>query len=54
LALLCPFSTKPGTGSGLGLAVVRRILDLYGGGIEVRSELDTGTEFVIFCPKHEA
>ncbi len=48
------FSTKPGTGSGLGLAVVRRILDLYGGGIEVRSELDTGTEFVIFCPKHEA
>ncbi|MBD3331992.1 PAS domain S-box protein, partial [candidate division GN15 bacterium] len=46
------FSTKPRTGSGLGLAVVKRVLELYGGDIDVRSRLDSGTEFVIFCPEY--
>jgi signal transduction histidine kinase len=46
------FSTKPRTGSGLGLAVVKRVLELYGGDITVRSRLDSGTEFVIFCPEY--
>ncbi|MFH1686036.1 MAG: PAS domain S-box protein [bacterium] len=42
------FSTKPGTGTGLGLAMVKRIVELYGGQIEVHSQVDKGTDLVIF------
>jgi len=36
--------------SGLGLAIVKRIVDLHDGKINVKSELDTGTEFTITLP----
>jgi len=41
------FSTKPRTGTGLGLAVSKKIVELYSGSIEVNSSLDKGTKFII-------
>lgn len=46
-----PFFTTKGTaGTGLGLATVREIVDLYRGHIEVESDPDVGTIFRIFFP----
>ncbi len=39
------YSTKPTTGTGLGLGVVRRLVQLYGGTIEVESKIGEGTLF---------
>ena len=39
------------TGKGIGMAVVRRIVDDYNGKILVSSELDKGTEIVILLPQ---
>ena len=41
------YSTKPSTGTGLGLGVVRRLVQLYGGTIDVESENGKGTMFTI-------
>ncbi len=41
------YSTKPNSGTGLGLAVAKRIVELYGGTITVSSVEDTGTKFEI-------
>ncbi|MFH1374327.1 MAG: PAS domain S-box protein [bacterium] len=41
------FSTRPKDGTGLGLAMAKKIAELYNGSIEVESELDKGTKFVI-------
>jgi signal transduction histidine kinase len=42
------FSTKPSEGMGLGLNECRRIVDLYGGEIQVDSEVGRGTQITIF------
>ena len=41
------FSTKPTSGTGLGLGIVKRLVQLYGGQIEVKSKLNEGTTFTI-------
>lgn len=37
-------------GSGLGLSITRRLIDLMGGAIEVRSEVGRGTQFCVRLP----
>lgn len=39
-----------GTGFGLGLALVRRIAELHGGEVDVRSELEQGSTFSVTLP----
>ena len=44
------FTTKP-HGTGLGLTVVKRVVDLYGGQISVDSKIGKGTTFTIKLPR---
>ena len=45
------YTTKPaGEGTGLGLAVAKRIVDFHGGSIEVHSKVGVGTTFTIHFP----
>jgi len=45
-----PFFTTKDTGTGLGLAVVKRLLENHSGTIECRSEEGKGTTFIITIP----
>jgi two-component system, NtrC family, sensor kinase len=45
------FTTKP-HGTGLGLFVIRRIVEAHGGHVEVRSALGNGTIFHVCLPSH--
>jgi signal transduction histidine kinase len=44
------YSTKPNTGTGLGLATVKKIVDVNGGSIQVESEWKRGTTFTVMLP----
>jgi signal transduction histidine kinase len=44
------YSTKPTTGTGLGLGVVKRLVQLYGGTIEVESKVGEETRFSVALP----
>jgi signal transduction histidine kinase len=43
------YSSKPG-GTGLGLAVVRKIIEAHGGDIDVESHPGSGTRFILHLP----
>ena len=45
--------TKNITGSGLGLSIVRKLAENYGGSIEVSSEPDIGSIFTVILPKEK-
>lgn len=45
-----PYVSSKSLGRGLGLAIVRTIVEAHGGGIRVTSELDEGTTFYVFLP----
>jgi signal transduction histidine kinase len=46
-----PFFTTKEKGTGLGLALSKKIVDAHGGSVEVDSNTETGTEFVLTFPK---
>jgi len=52
--IFTPFYTTRDTGTGLGLAVVNRILGAYGGKIYMQSEPGKGSVFTIWLPVHAA
>ena len=45
-----PFFTTRAQGTGLGLAVTRKIIEDHGGHITVRSKLGVGSTFTIYLP----
>ncbi len=45
------FSTKPTTGTGLGLSYVLKIINIYNGRIDVQSQENIGSTFTVFIPK---
>lgn len=48
------FTTKgEGRGTGLGLAMVKRLMHEYGGHVTVASEVDRGTTFTLYLPLAE-
>lgn len=44
------FSTKPESGTGLGLGMLKRLVHLYGGKVEFDSTPGEGTTFSVFVP----
>lgn len=45
--------TKNVLGSGLGLSILKRLAELYGGRVEVESELDRGSTFTVYLQTGE-
>jgi two-component system, NtrC family, nitrogen regulation sensor histidine kinase NtrY len=48
--LFRPFFTTKNNGTGLGLAVVQKIIVQHGGHIEVRNGTKGGAEFIVTLP----
>ncbi|MCX5795714.1 MAG: ATP-binding protein [Elusimicrobia bacterium] len=48
--IFAPFFTTKARGTGLGLAVVRKVLDRHNGGVEVESVVGQGTVFKLTLP----
>lgn len=46
-----PFFTTKARGSGLGLSIVKQIVDYHQGYIEAVSEASRGTQFTIYLPQ---
>ena len=49
-----PFYTSKQTGTGLGLALSKKVIEAHGGAIEVSSAPGAGTEFIVTLPRRIA
>lgn len=45
-----PFTTYKSTGTGLGLTIVKNIINAHGGSVQVYSKVGIGTKFIIILP----
>ncbi len=50
--IFSPFHTSKQRGTGLGLALSKKVVDAHGGSIEAHSEPGRGASFTITIPKH--
>ena len=48
--IFMPFFTTKANGTGLGLAVVQKIVVQHGGSIEARNQAQGGAEFIVWLP----
>lgn len=48
--ILKPFYTTRQNGTGLGLAVVKSVIDAHNGELQINSSLDSGTEIIVRLP----
>jgi len=48
--IFSPFFTTKKEGTGIGLAVVKKLVEEYFGTVDVRSVVDKGTTFIISFP----
>jgi two-component system sporulation sensor kinase B len=48
--IFIPFYTKKSAGTGLGMAIAKKIIDGHQGHIDVKSREQTGTEVIIRLP----
>ncbi len=48
--IFLPFYTTKADGTGLGLAVVQKIIVQHGGAVEVRNQPEGGAEFILWLP----
>jgi signal transduction histidine kinase len=48
-----PNARAEGSGSGMGLAIVKRIVEIHAGSIELESEVGKGTRFTVCLPIHK-
>jgi signal transduction histidine kinase len=48
--IFAPFFTTKARGTGLGLAVVRKVIDRHRGRVDVESQVGVGTTFKLFLP----
>ena len=49
--IFVPYFTTKSTGTGLGLAMVKQIIENHHGNIDFKSEIEKGTTFTIVLPK---
>ncbi|WP_018752282.1 sensor histidine kinase [Paenibacillus sanguinis] len=48
-----PTRERTNQGSGLGLSIAKKIVDLHGGRISVKSQIDKGTTFTVILPNEQ-